>query len=175
MKRTQQIETSRQMITTALLQLLTKQTLTSITITELVNQANLTRMTFYRHFTSIDDVINSYISDIINQMKLALDQLPNPTVSDFLITKFSILAKHQAQLHFNNHDDLDYLIEKFRHKQYETFATILNIEKTQFELTYHIGGIDAITKQWIKDDMRQTPQEMTQAILKIIRVSTNIK
>jgi AcrR family transcriptional regulator len=168
MKRNAQINESKLSIANALLQLMETQALESIKITDLVKEAKLTRMTFYRHFNTIDDVLNFYLSQILDEIKAELSKLENPTLSDLLYLRFVVLQSHAKSMSFNTTGNIDYLIERFRIKQNSIITIIFKTDLNPFDLRYHLGGIDAVTKTWIKEGMIQSPFELTHDILRLI-------
>ncbi len=60
----EQREFSRECLLNALLALMEKQEFNKITITELCKKAGVTRLTFYRHFESKEDVLQDYFYKI---------------------------------------------------------------------------------------------------------------
>ena len=57
---------SKDYLTTALLQLLEKNTYSTITVSQVVRRAGVSRMAFYRNFDKLDDVLLQYFSSIIS-------------------------------------------------------------------------------------------------------------
>ena len=169
MKRKVQVQESKQWIAEALFKLMGSQALETITITQLVKEAQLTRMTFYRHFASIDDVLNFSLTQIVDEIRFELNKIPEPDLSDLLLLRFKVLYRHVSRLKFNTQSNLDYLIERFRAKQVKIFFGLFKSDLSPFELHYHMGGIDAVTRQWINEGMKQSPEEITQAIMKLIQ------
>ncbi len=53
----------------ALLLLIKTKPFHEITISELVNKSGIARATYYRHFTSKEEVLHSYLKDILNNYK----------------------------------------------------------------------------------------------------------
>ena len=63
---------SRNEITKALLKLMGKYPYSEITVTQIVMETNLVRKTFYRNFTSKDDVLDAIINSAIIEYTDAL-------------------------------------------------------------------------------------------------------
>lgn len=66
-KRSRQIQTTREHIVSAMMALTQEKPLSEITIQELTELADVSRMTFYRNYTSREDVFLSHIHDILLQ------------------------------------------------------------------------------------------------------------
>jgi len=59
----------KEYIVTALLQLIHKKTLSSITISELCKVAGVSRMSFYRNYESIEEIFTKHLAEIFNEYK----------------------------------------------------------------------------------------------------------
>lgn len=66
---------SKQWLAEALLLLMVKTPYQEITITALTQQADLARRTFYRHFTTVDDVMTYYLEQICDEFIVQLSDL----------------------------------------------------------------------------------------------------
>lgn len=67
---------SKRMIISALADLLQEKHLDKITVTDVVNRAQINRGTFYAHFTDIPDVINHLIMGIFSTIEQAISEEP---------------------------------------------------------------------------------------------------
>lgn len=67
---------SKRMIIAALADLLQEKPLDKITVTDVVNRAQINRGTFYAHFSDIPDVINHLIMGIFSTIEQAISEEP---------------------------------------------------------------------------------------------------
>ncbi len=67
---------SKRMIISALADLLQEKPLDKITVTDVVNRAQINRGTFYAHFSDIPDVINHLIMEIFSTIEQAISEEP---------------------------------------------------------------------------------------------------
>lgn len=67
---------SKRLIISALADLLQEKSLDKITVTDVVNRAQINRGTFYAHFADIPDVINHLIMGIFSTIKQAISEEP---------------------------------------------------------------------------------------------------
>lgn len=72
---------SRKLIITALADLLQEKPLEKITVTDVVNRAQINRGTFYAHYADIQDVVNHLIQQTFSSLKEAID-LPSSSAAD---------------------------------------------------------------------------------------------
>lgn len=67
--RNKQNQLARDCITSALIQLVREKPLSAISVKELTERAGVSRMTFYRNYTSTEDILVSHIHDILAQYR----------------------------------------------------------------------------------------------------------
>lgn len=91
---------SRKLINTALADLLQEKPLDKITVTDVVNRAQINRGTFYAHYSDIPDVIKHIIDQMFSQIQAAL-QDADQAVADL---PKALLSRVQAFLE----EDLDF-------------------------------------------------------------------
>jgi len=70
----------RECITKALLQLMKKKPISDITITELVERAGVARVSFYRNFTSKENVIEQYLILLIREWGRTFEEKADPSL-----------------------------------------------------------------------------------------------
>lgn len=69
---------AKECIVTALIQLSNQKPFSTITISELTERAGVSRMTYYRNYTSKEDVFKSYIDELAKQYYLDISQIKKP-------------------------------------------------------------------------------------------------
>ena len=165
----------------ALLQLMKKKNYTEISVGEIAARAGVHRATFYRHFTSKDDVLRCCLSRMLKEAKGNRELLRTdfaafirPVFQSFYENKTQMLLINQAGL---SGQLLDVLKDYFRFDVIPDIVTdgpeeetgtesgagearaSTNIEK--YRMAYRIGGIYSCLLLWFSHDMRETPEEMT--------------
>ena len=70
---------SRKLINSALADLLLEKPLDKITVTDVVNRADINRGTFYAHYADIPDVVNHLIQQTFSSIQAALGSQPRST------------------------------------------------------------------------------------------------
>ena len=76
----------KDLISNALITLLYEKKIGLITITELCVKAQVSRRTFYRHFTDKNDVVDYYITKIMKNLALELRKYSKQDKRSFVIT-----------------------------------------------------------------------------------------
>ena len=169
----------RECVTRALLQLMKEKEYGEISVGEIAERAGVHRATFYRHFRSKEDVLESFLSEIFKSAeegrKLLQEDFTSfirPVFQALYDKKEPILLLHKAGLselfmnalkvYFDFHeedkgeapDPKSYGI-KVRNKT--SGDGLLEAYKT----AYRIGGIYSCLLLWFSHGMRETPEEMT--------------
>ncbi|HEX3076677.1 MAG TPA: TetR/AcrR family transcriptional regulator [Lachnospiraceae bacterium] len=105
---------SKRWIMDSLIEIMNKKAFQEITISELVAHADLGRRTFYRNFTSKEDVLESYLNSIIKEF---IDQLSKEELltSDYCLHQLFTLCRSNRSFLFGLHKSnmLSYLLEKW--------------------------------------------------------------
>lgn len=132
------ISFAQECILDALIILANEKDLYSITISELCNKAGVSRMSFYRNYSTINDIIESHLVDILDEYKRdEMDSKTNESRPERLYhieTYFNflyhhrnfidILIKHGIDTVFLN-KQTEYMIEKYTDNNDILFMTSL--------------------------------------------------
>lgn len=171
---------SARLICEALLQISEKKDFDSITISEISNVSTISRNTIYRLFDTKEDILEYLINEHMIEIVRRYDSLVNYDVTDHsyemiyqsYLTYFQIwerekhillVLKKCGKLHYlydvigksvqNNNSE--YIIEKI--KTGEHFR--------EYYYTWLSGTITSILIHWVKQNCKETPEELTDIIL----------
>lgn len=97
---------TRQNIQNALIRLLAEKQVTEVTVTELAAAAMINRNTFYRHYSSVDDVIAEIEDDILRSLLTALKQSQNSCF------KIGAVLRHMGAMIEENRDVLQKIAKR---------------------------------------------------------------
>lgn len=180
------ITQSKEAIITSLFDLLSVKPLHTITISEISENAELDRRTFYRHFNTKEDVISYHIHEAAAIFERTADQalyhdtslrnilLHNMNAHNFFITKIFfdlcltikdtliILYKqnlmHLLLMDFNN------LFHTYHQKYHKEYAPHMITPNDGYILAYHIGGFWNLLIEWLSSGCSKTPREMAMVV-----------
>lgn len=155
MKNNENVSYTQSHITDALLKLMTTHEFENITITDIVNEAGVGRASFYRNYTSKEDVLKKHLLRLLKEWGTDFEVQCNP---DWLT---SLLW------HFYNHKDLYILLYKsdLSHLILENIRAISGPKPEQDNMhayfsAFFCGGLFGWIDEWIKRDMKETPDEI---------------
>ena len=154
-------ELSKRKISDSLFSLLHKTDFHDISITDIVNDANVSRATFYRHFDSKEDVIHYYFDRLVRNFGISV--LPNPkTMNDCrasVIKVLSVVKRNRGAIRLIAKADNGAMLLSYIDEQY---AGPYNNSSTAGEmgLTPYIysGAVHNLIMKWIAEDCA-TPEE----------------
>ena len=146
----------KECITTALIGMMDRKAFDNITITELVKEAGVSRVSFYRNFESKKDVLEKYMDILINEWGKDIEEQNDPSyLSESLVRHYykykefySLLYKH----------DLSYMIYENLRKATKMDEASNNIERYAKSLV--AGSIFGWLDEWFRLGMKETPEEI---------------
>lgn len=86
---------SREMIRQALIRLLKKRSISEISVTDIVREANINRGTFYNHYGNPVDVLYEMKDELTNTLTAALKLVSDNNPEEFLNTLYSHFSKNE--------------------------------------------------------------------------------
>ena len=163
---------TKKMIYNALSELLTEKELHKITVQEVVDKANLSRGTFYKHFFDVFDVYDSMAEIILVEVGIALVEVASKDtktfftgITDYLshnpsISRMIIAGKLKEQL--------TKLFEGlFRQIQSEKLGISINDTALSYVNSYRANGFVAILTKWIQSNFKEPADEIVKHLTKL--------
>lgn len=166
---------SRKRIFSSLIDLMLVKDFNKITITEIAENAEVVRRTFYRNFNSKDDVINSYSKMLIEEF-INIIQIHNiNNCHDALRHLFYICKEHKDYFNaLKRNNKLIYILSQWTeilpsiHELFKdkltNFPQTTTKESLDYLLTFNVGGTFNIIIKWINDGMILSPDELSDII-----------
>lgn len=163
---------SQQYIMEALDQLLEENDLEDITITEICKKAGVARVTFYKYYHTIYDVINASVEAGI---KKAIEQLSNinpqdniqNVITDIIAGIAASPTSLQRQINANTHGVvLDYFVHAIN--RLSQADTVFSKKLNQAEVLFIAGGMFSIITHWFKNDLQESPRSVAAMITDVL-------
>lgn len=157
----------------AFIELLSQKSYMDITVTDLVNEAKVARVSFYRNFNSLSDVIDA-IADSLSQ-DFTADVLPILTCSDerrwrdFLLKYFSWFSSHYKKLSTVSFQNISAILMRIDNRiQRDELVRSVGTPEDKYLAFGKLGLVNNIVKKWLDEGMKETPEEMTDYIMSFI-------
>ena len=163
---------SRKMINEALADLLTEKPLDKITVTDVVNRADINRGTFYAHYKDIPDVVDHLIQQTFSIIRDALITQTNAP-ADLGTTLLSVIQTileedlpfYQKILNSNAasimHEQLVSVVLDFMLEHKDKFYTGSH-EDYQIAIRFCAGGLSNLYRDWFSGKLTCSLSELTQ-------------
>lgn len=176
---------TRDAIFDAFTNLLKKKRYSSITVQNIIDEADIGRSTFYAHFNTKDELLKSMCTDIFSHV--FLDDLAAEKTHDFSRTNNGLEARLSHILH-HLRDDGNNIIgilssessELFM-KYFKEYLLVMFSEyldeividaPTDFVLNHLVGSFSETVMWWIGNRMKYSPEDTAKYFIEINRFNT---
>jgi len=161
---------SKQQIIEALLKLMEKYLYSEITVKQIVMETDLVRKTFYRNFSSKDDVLNAYINQEIYEYTRALMKEPDP-----LSVIFAFCEKNRRLLSLLHKNNMMYLlllrlneviplINETTDMENNPFKLLIGELEPDYLIAFNIGAIWNVIFKWVERGMDEQLEDVKKVI-----------
>lgn len=162
---------SRQWFLDALFVLMENQEYNTITISDLCRQADLTRQTFYRHFSSKDDLIISYFMQLFASLYGEIEVKEKLSLEELLSIYLHFWEKHRDFVNLlnkcNNSNNTLSCNLKFIQRCYPRLNLPASLHQKTAE-NFIAGGLYSCLEQWIDSDYSLSSDELTENIMQLL-------
>ena len=186
-KMDRRVQRTLQSLRTALLDLIKEKDYDEISIEEITERANVGRTTFYLHYKDKEDLLMEEFSTIMYERAQALSEIPFsvwvPVSEEDLKKNIALQPLLLVFDHIHNNSELYNLLLKStnsskiieRIRKISTDAIVKFVEAKmetdpipllsevpiEFFAAFFSGALISIVSWWIREDMRHTPEEVT--------------
>ncbi|GAA1047665.1 TetR/AcrR family transcriptional regulator C-terminal domain-containing protein [Rothia amarae] len=164
----------------ALAEIMREKNLSSITVSELAEKADIHRATFYSHYTDIDELFEQIQKNTFYEIEQIF--APDPVLGKNMNSD-EIFGKLIAFVYENKEVLRMFLVEANARVFYQKLGEIVeemyldifwqevkNLkteENIKFLAKYHIQGCLAVISAWAEDDYRESPEKIGSTLAKI--------
>ena len=152
----------------AFLDLLEEKPYMDITVTDIVKKADVARVTYYRNFDSISDIIESITDHMADEFVTEL--APMLDYLEFLFHFFYHLSRNSKTIfipHSQNKNIIFYrLHDKVRAMEE---ANDMHSAPEKYNRSAKMAILNDVGQKWVVDGMEETPEEMIDYMMKILR------
>ena len=155
-------EHSKKQIAEAMLKVMNIYDYKEITVTQITQEARISRKTFYRHFRDRDEVLKHLFGSLYQECLCSIKESGIHHYWDLVQCFFDFWEKHADTLNLMKRSNLlPQLFEEAYGRSFEVFRTVRTAEIAEqykaelpYLLAYSIGGMNSMLIKWIDDGMR---------------------
>ena len=133
-----------------------------ITVTQITQEARISRKTFYRHFRDRDEVLKHLFGSLYQECLCSIKESGIHHYWDVVQCFFDFWEKHAETLNLMKRSNLlPQLFEEAYGRSFEVFRTVRTADIAEhykaelpYLLAYSIGGMNSMLIKWIDDGMR---------------------
>ena len=169
---------TRMILKDSLMNLLKVKQLSSITVKEICEVADINRSTFYAHYYDQFDLLEQIEDELIEDMNMYLSAYNFESEDEALqmtekLIEYFASKQEECKTLLNNHSNFSFE-QKVRHvaRRYimKSWVEIshLDEELTEYLSSFIISGSIEVMKVWLYKDMDKSPKEMAEIITKMV-------
>lgn len=176
---------TQKLIREAFCELLREKSLNKISVRELTDRIHISRATFYTHYTDVFDLSEQLQKEILNNLEDALKNLQRPNEGGtyaMMLQLFAFIKENDdiCTVMLSEHGQISFLenlkkvvIEHSKIVWEENFHKKVSA-KFEHYITFNFGGCVALLQNWIKEGMKESPEDMAHLVQLITRGNTAV-
>lgn len=140
-----------------------------ITITALIEKSGVARSSFYRNFSSIEDIVNYGIAQMNEKYR---QENPSPDENfrdkDLMYFKFRFFKEHaNIVLTFHHAQAPQSLLAVINDTVVDIYGDMPSSSISKYELYYYSGAFYNMVIHWLEDGAKESPEDMADEFLRI--------
>lgn len=188
MKNNRTINKSKKALKDALIGLMKKKEFNKITITDIVNLADLNRGTFYKHYQSTEELLNDLIDNVIEGLVTSYRepylQTEKFNIGDLTTSNIKIFEHVASYSDFYTNIINSNVLPGFQNKicnvlkqlaQNDLEVVTHTNKKINIDLfsSYNAYAIFGLIVEWVKGDFKHSPIYMAEQLIEILSFNSN--
>ena len=153
---------AKECIVTALVELMKIRDYNSITITDIAKKAGVSRMAYYRNYTSKEDIFKKYIDEVGEDIHKKIAESNSSTIPyDYFLALFEQLGKYSdlAIVAYRAHLG-ELILAALIKNMFITFPAPDNSSDKRYHRFFLAGAFYNVFIEWLKNGLQESPAEM---------------
>lgn len=168
------VKYTKMVLRDALTDLLAHKPISKITVKEICELADINRSTFYSHYEDQFDLLESLKKDLYDNIRMHIinrdfyDENEDLYGLTLNIMKYIKSNKKICYLLFGENGDLIFqkrILNIMKPPFFKGLEEKLGKSKTEYLYAYVISGSIGIIQNWLKNDLKETPEEISALIV----------
>jgi len=183
------IQRSKTALKETFLTILYQKPFDQITISEIVRKANYNRGTFYANFETkqrlLDEIIEDILTEMMEQIRIPYKSIRKVNMQEIDTNKITLFTYFKENANLFKLLLSDHIRVDFRYQMAKAIEQLF-IEEYEYELedgtdlstkwlyTYRAHGVAAVIFRWIEEDFIESPEYMSEQIVKLMTTATEV-
>lgn len=178
------VRKTRALLRDGLADLLTKKNIRDIKVKELVDIVDINRSTFYLHYTDIYDMLEKIEQELMDEILKAFAKHPlgpKENTPLFIADIFEILSSNRTicKALVGPHGDMAFVVKMENIIGTHALASITprlkdtSPAELRYTYAYCLNGCVGLIKDWLLNDAKETPKEMSDLMFHMVKNSLN--
>lgn len=157
--------TAKTRIEHAFLELLNEKPYLEITVTDIIKKAEVARMSYYRNFSSIADIVDSITdrmaADFLTELIPMFDVSDTRKLREFLFNYYYQLSRNYKTVFPLNNQNQEVIMNSLHEKISKIEADEhLDSIPEKYGRIAKMSILDGVSHAWLRDGMKESPEEM---------------
>lgn len=140
----------------ALLNLMKEKDFKDITITEITQKAGVSRMTYYRYYCYKEDILDDYVTGIIEEYKKIREKIDKNDSYSLVKSAFDLFYEHQELIKTLQKCNLSSIVQNKINEYITIFYPNYKKElKSEYRLYILSGALYNVGKAWINKGLKE--------------------
>lgn len=136
-------------------------TFENITVKEICEGASVNRSTYYRNFSSKEEIIEYKLESVLDEYIENFKNSPDKSRKNYIYTILETFLKHKDFFKVIHSQNQSYILQKVLLNYFKDTLNSKNMTEL-YESYYHIGGIYNFTICWIENDMSENIKKLAE-------------
>lgn len=153
-------------ITNSLFELMKVKPYSEISINDITDNAKVHRASFYRNFSSKEDIIEKWLNRVtVNFIESSKINFKEDSLNDFFLKLFNHLSNYKKECTLIYQAGYSHLLKN----QFEDSFLKYNMPRyDDYKSYFMIGGIFNVFNYWIMNGCKETPKEITNKLVNLM-------
>ena len=159
----------------ALMILMEKKDFKEITITEVTKKAGVSRMSFYRHYAILEDVINNYLDELFEDYSNAVIKNIHDYDKDSIRMFFAYFRQQERLVTNLIRSNLSHLILERCIEFFHSLSRNIVCDTGEYQdrgrylIEFAAGGLYKVLIEWVKDGVKESDEKMADICYSLMR------
>lgn len=166
-----QSERSKMWMTEALYKLMKTKPYVSITIKEITEKAGVSRLTFYRNFSSKDDILERHFQTLFQQFMEHIESNCIDSLQSIIELMYGLWQKNEEHIHLLLQNNLGNILYAPFSQNLEVLLKHLQMSEkiNDNQIAFISGGLYASMIKWINSE-NTNPKEIATSVMDILKI-----